>query len=230
MKDITELIAGFARFRGRYFSENDSIYERLTKNGQTPKVMVIGCCDSRVDPAIVFDCDPGDLFVVRNVANLVPPCEADGHYHGTSAALEFAVRGIKVEHVVVMGHARCGGIQALLGQFSFGADTGQFLGPWMSIAAQAREQATARFGNQPPEVLRRACEFASIRISLKNLMSFPFVDAAVKAGQIAVHGWYFDLESGELWGCNTDRGEFIQLAGATMDALPPVAGSQPTTG
>ena len=119
MKSLDELVAGFHRFQQRYFQSERKLYEKLMLQGQAPKVMVVACCDSRVDPAIVTDCDPGDLFVVRNVANLVPPCEEGGGYHGTSAALEFAVRCLRVEHVIVMGHTRCGGIRALLGDIRF---------------------------------------------------------------------------------------------------------------
>ena len=111
MKEIDDLVAGFRRFQSAYYGERRELVERLARHGQSPKVMVVACCDARVDPAILTDCDPGDLFVVRNVANLAPPFEEGGGYHGTAAALEFAVRCLHVEHVIVMGHARCGGIR-----------------------------------------------------------------------------------------------------------------------
>jgi len=213
MKDLDNLIAGFGRFRQRYFGEQRELFQRLAHGGQKPRVMVIGCCDSRVDPAIVTDCDPGDLFVVRNVANLVPPFEEGGGYHGTSAALEFAVRCLHVEHVIVMGHARCGGIRALLGDIRFEDGAGQFITPWMSIAEQARREAVAEHAAENAESLAVACEQAAVRVSLGNLMSFPFVRAALAAGQLQVHGWYFDLDHGELHGCNPDSGCFGLLAG-----------------
>lgn len=137
-KAPADLIAGFRRFQQRYFGEERSLYEGLVRQGQTPKIMIVACCDSRVDPAILTDCDPGDLFVVRNVANLVPPCEAGGGYHGTSAAFEFAVCYLKVEHVIVMGHARCGGIRALIDNARRDENVGQFISPWMSITAPHR--------------------------------------------------------------------------------------------
>ena len=213
MKSIEDLLAGFDRFRRRYFENDRSLYERLTRRGQTPNVMVIACCDSRVDPAIVMDCDPGDVFVVRNVANLVPPCETGGGYHGTSAALEFAVRCLNVQHVIVMGHAHCGGIRALLGDVQFSDGAGQFIQPWMLIAEEARRVALA--GEHPDAETRDvACEQAAIRISLENLMSFPFVRDAVAAGRLQCHGWYFDFDRGHLQGVDPTTGEFTPLAPA----------------
>lgn len=199
MKNIEDLIEGFRRFQAAHFGEQREVFERLAREGQSPRVMVVGCCDARVDPALVTDCDPGDLFVVRNVANLVPPCEVGGGYHGTSAALEFAVRVLKVEHVIVMGHARCGGIRALLGDIG----GGEFIAPWMSIAGEARREALATSPGATLEELASACERAAIRISLRNLETFPFVRAAVAEGRLALHGWYFDLARGELLRCSS---------------------------
>ena len=200
MKNIEDLIEGFRRFQAAHFGEQRALFERLTREGQSPRIMVIACCDARVDPAIVTDCDPGDLFVVRNVANLVPPCEAGGGYHGTSAALEFAVRILKVEHVIVMGHVRCGGIRALLGDIG----GGEFISPWMSIAEEARREVQAALPQASVEAQAAACEQAAIRISLRNLMTFPFVRVAVADGRLALHGWYFDLERGELLRCTPE--------------------------
>lgn len=204
MKNIEDLIEGFRRFQAAHFGEQREVFERLAREGQSPRVMVVGCCDARVDPALVTDCDPGDLFVVRNVANLVPPCEAGGGYHGTSAALEFAVRVLKVEHVIVMGHARCGGIRALLGDIG----GGEFITPWMSIAEEARREVQAALPQASAEARAAACEQAAIRISLRNLMTFPFVRAAVAEGRLALHGWYFDLERGELLRCSSASSGF----------------------
>jgi carbonic anhydrase len=211
MKDVDELVAGFRRFQSAYYGERRELVERLVRHGQAPKVMVVACCDSRVDPAIITDCDPGDLFVVRNVANLVPPFEEGGGYHGTSAALEFAVRCLNVEHVIVMGHARCGGIRALLGDIRFEDSAGQFIAPWMSIAEQARREALATHSHGDAEARAVACEQAAVRISLENLSSFPFVREAVAAGRLQLHGWYFDLGRGELLGCDPDSGRFRPL-------------------
>ncbi len=212
VKDIDGLIAGFRRFQSVYYGERRDLVERLVREGQTPKVMVVACSDSRVDPAIVMDCDPGDLFVVRNVANLVPPCEEGRGYHGTSAALEFAVRCLHVKHVIVMGHARCGGIRALLGDIRFEDGVGQFISPWMSIADAARREAAATHAQDSAERRAAACEQAAVRISMRNLMTFPFVQKAVAAGRLQLHGWYFDLDGGELLGCDPHSGQFSRLA------------------
>lgn len=212
MKDLSDFIAGFRRFQRRYFLSDRALFERLARQGQAPRVMVVACSDSRVDPAIVTDCDPGDLFVVRNVANLVPPYEVGGGYHGTSAALEFAVRCLRVEHVIVMGHARCGGIRALLGDIRFEDGAGQFVSPWMSIAEEARREALAAHVGADPQTQATACEQAAIRVSLRNLMSFPFVRRAVDAGRLALHGWYFDLEHGALLRCTGATGAFESAA------------------
>jgi carbonic anhydrase len=195
---IRKLIDGFGRFRAEHFKTEDSLYQRLTREGQSPRIMVIACCDSRVDPAIITDCDPGDLFVVRNVANLVPPSETVGHYHGTSAALEFAVRCLNVEDVIVLGHSRCGGIRALLSGIQGADGLGQFITPWMAIAAEARNQVMPTGAGEPDEEAVRACEQAAIRISLQNLLSFQWVKERVHAGRLNLHGWYFDMEHGQL--------------------------------
>ena len=195
---IRKLIDGFGRFRAEHFETEDSLYQRLTREGQSPRIMVIACCDSRVDPAIITDCDPGDLFVVRNVANLVPPHETVGHYHGTSAALEFAVRCLNVEDVIVLGHSRCGGIRALLSGIQGADGLGQFITPWMAIAAEARNQVMPTGAGEADEEAARACEQAAIRISLQNLLSFQWVKERVHAGRLNLHGWYFDMEHGQL--------------------------------
>lgn len=223
MKDLSDLIAGFRRFQKRFFHADRALFDRLASHGQTPKVMVIACSDSRVDPAIITDSDPGDLFVVRNVANLVPPCETGGGYHGTSAALEFAVRCLNVQHVIVMGHARCGGILALLGNIRFENSAGQFIAPWMSIAEEARREAAVAGVDDDARVA--ACERAALRISLDNLMTFPFVRDAVTNGRLQLHGWYFDLDRGELHGYDPSTGSFQPLEdGAMPDRLKNTTG------
>jgi carbonic anhydrase len=196
--EIQKLIDGFGRFHTKHFKTEDSLYQRLSREGQSPRIMVIACCDSRVDPAIITDCDPGDLFVVRNVANLVPPHETVGHYHGTSAALEFAVRILDIHHVIVLGHARCGGIRALLHGTGDEEGVGQFIKPWMAIADEARTAIQKSGAALPPGDAARAVEQAAIRISLHNLMTFPWVRERVDGGSLHLHGWYFDMDHGEL--------------------------------
>jgi carbonic anhydrase len=212
MKDIEDLVSGFRRFQQHYFGDQRELYERLARGGQSPRIMVIGCCDSRVDPALITDCDPGDMFVVRNVANLVPPYETGGGYHGTSAALEFAVRAIGVEHVIVLGHARCGGIRALMGESRIEGGA-EFIAPWMSIAEGARQAAQRAHRGESFDQQARACELAALRVSLDNLASFPFVREAVKAGKLGVHGWYFDIEKGELLRYIPSRDRFEAVVG-----------------
>lgn len=208
---IRKLIDGFSRFRAEHFETEDSLYQRLTREGQSPRIMLIACCDSRVDPAIITDCDPGDLFVVRNVANLVPPCETAGHYHGTSAALEFAIRCLNVEHVIVLGHARCGGIRALLRGIDGADGLGQFITPWMAIADEARKHVLTTAANDSGNAAERACEQAAIRISLQNLMTFQWVRERVDAGSLNLHGWYFDMDHGELLCYNPATAGFVPL-------------------
>lgn len=212
MKDIEDLVSGFRRFQQRYFGERSELYERLARGGQSPRIMVIGCCDSRVDPALITDCDPGDMFVVRNVANLVPPYETGGGYHGTSAALEFAVRAIGVEHVIVLGHARCGGIRALMGESRIEGGA-EFIAPWMSIAEEARQAVQKEHPGESFDDQARACELEALRVSLANLASFPFVREAMAAGRLGIHGWYFDIEKGELLRYTPARERFEPVVG-----------------
>ena len=209
MNSPKQLIDGFQRFRERSFADKDAEFHDLVQFGQTPSTLVVGCCDSRVDPALIFDCAPGDLFVIRNVANLVPPAENQGHYHGTSAALEFGVRNLAVKHIIVLGHAQCGGIHALLEGGVARDDS--FIAEWMSIARAAREQTELEFGGASSEVRHRACEQQAILVSLNNLMTFPWIRERVEQGSLALHGWYFDIERGELLGYNATARQFEML-------------------
>jgi carbonic anhydrase len=181
----------------------------LVQFGQTPKALVVACCDSRVDPALVLDCAPGDLFVVRNVANLIPPAENQGHYHGTSAALEFGVRNLGVQHIIVLGHAQCGGIHALL-EGSVDKDE-SFIAEWMGIAEAARVQIEKEFAGASSEVRHRACEQQAILVSLNNLGTFPWIRERVEQGKLALHGLYFDIERGELLGYDATTRKFETL-------------------
>ena len=219
MEEIKKLIDGFYRFRARHYERDGTPFKQLVREGQSPKVMVIACCDSRVDPAIVTDCDPGDLFVVRNVANLVPPYETTGHYHGTSAALEFAVRFLGVRHVVVLGHARCGGIRALLQGVDGGDDRSQFIQPWMEIATEARRKATGGRTTPVSAEVERACEQAAIEVSLNNLLTFPWIRRRIESRQMWLHGWYFDMDCGELLRYDPADGRFDSLSAASPARL-----------
>ncbi|OGS95277.1 MAG: carbonic anhydrase [Gallionellales bacterium RBG_16_56_9] len=200
MSSPKQLIEGFSRFRERHFAKDDALFRELVEQGQTPKILVVACCDARVDPALILDCAPGDLFVIRNVANLVPPAENQGHYHGTSAALEFGVRNLEVRHIIVLGHAQCGGIHALL---EGGVDKDDsFIAEWMGIADAAREQVEQALAGDSNNVRHRACEQQAILVSLNNLMTFSWILERVEQGTLTLHGWYFDIERGELLGYN----------------------------
>jgi carbonic anhydrase len=204
------LTKGYRAFLDGRFAVERGRYQDLAGSGQSPSIMVIGCVDSRVSPEVIFDAAPGEILVARNVANLVPryesPNEEDpSHQHGTSAALEFAVRALKVAHIVVLGHAFCGGIKA------FASDTAplsssDFIGRWMSQIAPAAD-ALATPKAETDSYLRQL-EFASVELSLKNLMTFPFVQKAVEKGELLLHGAYFGVASGRLLVRNPRTGQF----------------------
>jgi carbonic anhydrase len=206
---IDWLIEGFRAFRQTYYAENRALFDALAERGQSPKVMVIGCADSRVDPLLITGAGPGDLFVVRNVANLVPPYAPDSQYHGTSAAIEFAVRGLGVEHIVVLGHAQCGGVRALMEGSALADREDDFIGAWMSIAEPARRRALAEAASDEDRL--QLCEFETVRISLTNLMTFPWIRRRVEENRLALHGWYFDLNRGRLLHLDQTAGEFRDI-------------------
>jgi carbonic anhydrase len=189
---VDRLINGYRRFRSERWPIERERFERLA-SGQQPRSMVIACSDSRVDPSTIFGTAPGELFVVRNVANLVPPYTPDASYHGTSAALEFGVRALKVKEVIVLGHTQCGGARALLD----GAppNVSDFIGKWMTIAEPARQRALACPHEQDRQ---EACEHEIVRLSLDNLLSFRWVREAVDTGRLSLHGCYFSIRTGKL--------------------------------
>lgn len=209
MKDIDRFITGFRVFQKDYFGPDSSHFDPL-KEGQNPRTMLIGCSDSRVDPAILTNSSPGDLFIVRNVANLVPPYQLDDALHGVSAALEFAVCHLEVEHIIILGHSNCGGIKALM-DGACGCKGGGFISHWMSIASPAREQILTELHDKDADLQCRAAEQAAILLSLENLHTFPFIDERIKQGHLSLHGWYFDLIQGELLEYHTEHGTFEHL-------------------
>jgi carbonic anhydrase len=200
------LIDGYGAFAaGRLQSEQDR-YRELAEHGQTPEIMVIGCCDSRVSPEVIFDARPGELFVVRNVANLVPPFETEGSYHGVSAALEFGVGALKIEHIVVLGHAHCGGVRAFAEEH-IPLSPGDFIGRWMSLMAPAAEKVGPRGAMSREEYLERM-EKASVVNTLDNLMTFPRLRKLIERGSVTLHGAYFGVATGELSVLDKATGEF----------------------
>ncbi|MGE5546499.1 MAG: carbonic anhydrase [Solirubrobacterales bacterium] len=208
---MQQLIDGFQRWRETYYEENRALFEALVQKGQSPKVLLIGCCDSRVDPGLIFGAQPGEMFVLRNVANLIPPYAPDAGHHGTSAAVEFAVRSLEVEHIVVLGHARCGGVRSLVE--NQGDDQSDFIAGWMSIARAARDRALALTlsSGQPLEAARRMCEQETVAISLANLMTFPWIRERVESGRLLLHGWWFDLDNGELFRLDPITNTFLAV-------------------
>jgi carbonic anhydrase len=205
------LLAGYRNFMSGRFAHESARYRELAEQGQTPETMVIACCDSRSAPEIIFDTRPGEIFVLRNVANLVPPYEPDGEYHSTSAALEFAVQSLKVKHIVVLGHGRCGGIKAALDSESAPLSPGDFIGKWMSLVAPAAEAVSANTLMTSGE-RQTALERISIRYSIANLRSFPYIAAEEKKGHLTLHGAWFDISTGELWVMDRQTGDFIRPA------------------
>jgi carbonic anhydrase len=220
MPNIEKFISGFKRFQDNYFGKDRNLYEQL-KYGQHPRALVVACCDSRVDPAILTGSDPGDIFVVRNVANLVPPREYGGGFHGVSAALEFAVCHLNVEHIIVLGHSQCGGIGALM-RDSGECEGSEYIAKWMRIAEPAREKVLRDLPHETLERQAHACEQAAILQSLENLLSFPWVAERVSIGGISIHGWYFDLGHGELHGYDPALKAFAPLKAGEgfRDSLP----------
>ncbi|MCA0921221.1 carbonic anhydrase [Pseudooceanicola nanhaiensis] len=179
------------------FSENKSWYKRLADEGQRPRAMVISCCDSRVHVTSIFGADQGEFFIHRNIANLVPPYEPDGNQHGTSAAVEYAVTALKVAHIVIMGHSNCGGVQGCLDMCSGHApeleEKSSFVGRWMDLLRPGYE----RVKDLPDyDQQRRALEKEAVLVSLENLMTFPFVEAAVNSGDLTLHGLWNDIGEG----------------------------------
>lgn len=201
------LLNGYHKFiTGLYVAEK-AHFHSLAREGQAPETMVIACCDSRSAPEVIFNSGPGELFVVRNVANLVPPYEPDGEFHATSAALEFAVQSLKVKNIVVMGHGRCGGIKAALNPDGKPLSPGDFIGKWMSMVAPAAEAVS---GNELMTAGERqtALERISVRYSIANLRTFPCVQILESKGRLNLYGAWFDISTGELWVMNSATGDF----------------------
>lgn len=207
MAVISELIAGYHRFRSTGWIEQRERWAELA-GGQSPRVMVIACSDSRVDPSQIFDTSPGEIFVVRNVANLVPPFEIGGGRHGVSAALEFAVTQLNVSDIVVMGHGQCGGAKAsLTGCFKNAAPgEGGFIANWIGLLDEARERVLQEYGDHPDAI--RALEMETVKVSIANLRTFPCIPVREAAGKLRIHGAYFAIADGILNLLDQEKGSF----------------------
>ena len=203
------LIDGYLTFSAARLPQEQDRFRALAEAGQSPEIMVIGCCDSRVSPEVIFDARPGELFVVRNVGNLVPPYTPDGAQRAVSAALEFAVQALKVKHIVVLGHAQCGGIRAFA-QESGPLSPGDFIGRWMALIAPAAKEVGPRGDRPLADYLSKLEQVSTIR-TLDNLMTFPCVKILVERGKLALHAAYFGVATGELSVLDQKSGEFLRL-------------------
>ena len=190
---MESLIDGYRRFRAETWPSERDRYERLARWGQSPETLVVSCSDSRVDPQTVFGAVAGELFVTRNVGRIVPPYQPDGHYHGTSAVLEYGVRVLKVKRIVVLGHAQCGGVRAIVEGSP--AEARDFVEPWMKMAESVLHDAPRHAHGTD---LLTHCEMEVVRLSLGNLRSFPWIEEAVRAGELELHGFRFDIHTGVL--------------------------------
>ena len=204
------LLDGYRAFTSQRLPTEQTRYRELSERGQSPAVMVIGCCDSRVSPEVIFDAGPGELFVVRNVANLVPVFQPDGVAHGVSAALEFAVQVLRVPHIVVLGHAQCGGIKAFVDEID-PLSPGDFIGRWMAMFIKPGEKVGQREHETRQEFVTRI-EKAAVFRSLENLMTFPFVRSRVESGEMNLHGAYFGVAEGSLFVLDQAAKEFRSVS------------------
>jgi carbonic anhydrase len=200
------LIDGYAAFIRGPYAETEGKYKKLAKDGQSPTTMVIACCDSRAAPETIFDAGPGELFVLRNVGNLVPPFQPDGGQHGTSAGIEFAVAALEVENLVVLGHGRCGGIRAALNPGHVLAH-GDFITKWMALLAPVTAEVS-KYSFLTPTERETVLERLSVRNSIKNLRTFPYITEREADGRLKVHGAWFDISTGELWVMDQETGDF----------------------
>lgn len=210
MPEYAQLLEGYRRFRKGIYPRQRERFDRTALEGQRPKLMIIGCSDSRVDPAQIFDVDPGEIFVVRNVAALVPPFETTPGLHGVSAAVEFAVQMLEVKQIVVMGHGCCGGCQAALTQNFNSKPLGEggFVANWINLLSAVREPVARKHGTEGRKA-ELAMEFAAIRLSLANLRSFPWVAEKERGGSLKLRGAHFSISEGVLYSLDEDTGEFL---------------------
>lgn len=209
MADFQNMLAGYRRFRETGWAQQRERWDEL-RDGQSPGVMIIACSDSRVDPAQIFDTNPGEVFVVRNVAALVPPFETAPGRHGVSAALEFAVQVLKVKEILVMGHGRCGGCNAALTQELKDAPPGEggFIAHWIDLLDDAREKVVAQFGDDHGSAAKRAMEQEGVKVSLANLRSFPCIRQKETTGELKLIGAFFAISDGILHVLDEESGIF----------------------
>jgi carbonic anhydrase len=206
-KSLKKLLKGYEIFRDKYAHGEQSIMHHLSRNGQQPKTMVIACCDSRVDPALILQCNPGDLFVVRNVANIVPPYEKDEAHHGTSAALEFGICYLHVEHLVLLGHSQCSGIQALLKHDVLGQD--DFITNWVTLIKT--KDIKPKTASMKPKAVDE-CAKQSLHQSRQNCLTFPWIKERIEQGNLLIHLWFFDIKTGQIFTYSDEKKTYQPLA------------------
>lgn len=210
-KEISRLIAGYQKFYKEHYQAPNEEYLELIRSGQRPKTLIIGCCDSRVDPALILDTAPGDLFVVRNVANLVPPCEDDSGHHGTTAAIEYAVCVLNIRHLVIMGHSQCGGIRFLVEHGRQISEETHFINKWMELLHPVKEDILERYSELPLEEQVDICSKYALKQSLKNLQTFSWIQQRVHKQELYLHGWFYNMMQGKMEAYNSDKNDFSQL-------------------
>ena len=209
MDNFHQLLQGFHNFKQKYFLKEREYFESLEKS-QNPKTLVVACCDSRVDPAILLHCKPGELFVIRNVAALIPSSDQADSPSAVMAAIEYGVKHLSVEHIVVLGHSRCGGIHGLMHPETICNE--KYIWQWVSIAAPALDRLNDLTDDEPPEVRARHCEEGAVLLSLDNLLSYPWISSKVEEGSLKLHALYYDLGEGELYRFSPEKEDFLPLA------------------
>lgn len=193
-----KLLGGYAKFRDKYAAGDDSIMAKLADHGQQPEIMVLACCDSRVDPAVILRCEPGELFIARNVANIIPPYEADDGHHGTSAALEYGICYLNVKHLVILGHSQCGGINAIL--HSEDLHQNDFISRWVELIDLSK-------AHDDPDLAAQQ----ALACSYQNALTFPWIKARVEQQQLAIHRWFFDIKNGEILAYSDTNDHYVKL-------------------
>jgi len=207
-KTFEKVIQGYQLFRQKYIIQDNSLMKSLAKKGQKPEIMVIACCDSRVDPAVILQCDPGDLFVVRNVANIVPPFEKDEKHHGTSAALEFGVCYLNIKHLIILGHSSCGGIDALLHQEKLHQN--DFISNWVSIL----DPDMNTLANKDIDATAKQ----ALKTSYQNCFTFPWIKEKFASNTLQIHLWFFDINHGEILAYSSEKHRFEKMSGLQEQA------------
>lgn len=217
-KSIQKLISGYMRFKDLQLEAPHSIYKEVLQKSQKPIALVITCCDARIDPVTILGCEPGELFLIRNVANLIPPYEEDSHYHGTSAALEFGVCYLHIPHIILLGHSECGGIQSLFAKQSNPPNS--FIHKWMELAqVSCKTDDSGAYTSEERRESENLCGKQALIGSLNNLRSFPWIEEKVKAKTLQLHAWYFKLPEGLIEVFNPSTLTFKALEKNDQDIL-----------